>query len=865
MSSISLIRQYFAMMLRGTWLLLVLLTLATCSRSSSVVLNISGVTEDVQSLRVRVFSENQAGRPQILDRNTTKVVVDIPESAQGPLTVVVTGRGVSICNISRSEKQVDLSVSRLSYPVLDLALTPLPGPKESTCTLGIYLDSLGTSAKVSETGNNCSEQSPRDCDVDFNRGNAASVTGFAGIGSYLTFTGSRLCAQECKIIIDQGTELSGNISPYIKNRSGWTWYNPLPQGASLNSVWGSGPENIWAGGQGGLLMYWNGKRWFPYWSPAGEDITSITGFGTSSVWATDKTGNILRSNGTCPTPDTCWTIEKRTSPLTAIAAVSDKDVWATGQSGEIVHFDGSTWSTWPQTGLSCATGWTPRAIWADANAVIIVGNAGKIARITSTAATCISTASSPPTGNFVSIWGNGKDRDWVLSDKGEIYELRIDKVMKVQGPLNGQWASIWGISDNEVYAVGVQITNYSSGDYRFDPYINKWNGVIWSSSSWNIGYPVKSLWGDGSVGVWGVGDFGQIVTFDGRRWGQFTNGLMVPASTTQTGAMEARLQSAWGSGSDNMWFVGDQGTIMHWNGSSLTKPVQPEVPVARLRSVHGSAPDNVWVVGHPDPAVGSGGLSTLFKMDGERARNTSKLSTVGTLAGGYYSSVYAQSQTAVWAVGNSPTAPPYGFICKWDGQLWNCSTSAPNVPNMTIDSCIRDIYSVSVVPDGRVLYSIYANNATVTPPQQPPCSTLTTPQKQVVLQNPPSVDLKVFSNRNATALSPDPTEFVRDIFQVGAGEGYLVGDNGYIGHYSSSTITKETVPLNPNQFLTGVWASGASDVWAVGSSDTIFHKKATGWEAAPTGAFSYVQDIWGASARDLWIVGAAGMILRYQQ
>lgn len=846
--------HFFAKIIRDTWLIAVLLVLATCSRSSSVVINISGITDDVQSLRVRVFFGNQAGRPQVLDRTTTKVVFDVPESAQGAVAVVVTGRGASTCNISRAEQQVDLSVSRLSYPVLDLALTPLPGPKESTCTLGIYLDSLGTSAKVSETGNNCSEQSPRDCDVDFNRGNAASVTGFAGIGNYLTFTGTRLCAQECKIIIDQGTELSGNISTYIKNRSGWTWYNPLPQGASLNAVWGSGPENIWAGGQGGLLMYWNGKRWFPYWSPAGEDITSITGFGTSSAWATDKIGNILRSNGTCPTPDTCWTIEKRTSPLTAIAAVSDKDVWATGQSGEILHSDGSTWSTWPQTGLSCATGWTPRAIWADANAVIIVGNAGKIARITSTAATCISTASSPPTGNLVSIWGNGKDRDWVLSDKGEIYELRIDKVMKVQGPLNGQWTSIFGVSDNEVYAVGVQVTKLPSGDNLLDPYINKWNGVTWSSSSWNIGYPVKSLWGDGSNGIWGVGDFGQMVTYDGRRWSQFTYGLIEPAYVTPTGLIEVRLQSVWGSGSDNMWFVGDLGTIFHWNGSSLTKPLQPEVPTVRLRSVHGSDRDNVWVVGHPD-SRSSGSPSSLFKMDGERARNTNQMSATSTLGGGYYSSVYAQSKTSVLAVGIAPTDPSYGLICKWDGQRWGCSTSDLS------DRCIRDIYSVSVVPDGRVLYSIYASNATA---MSPPCPMMA--KKQVVLQNTSSPGLNTyFPNPNATALSPDPTEFVRDIFQVGAGEGYLVGDNGYIGHYSSSTITKETVPLNPNQFLTGVWATGASDVWAVGSSDTIFHKKSTGWESVPTGAFSYVQDIWGASARDLWIVGAAGMILRYQQ
>ena len=72
-----------ASMLRGVFALVCLWNLATCSKSSSVVISISGVSDDVQSLRVRAFTSTQAGHPQILERNTTKLVIDLPDNAEG--------------------------------------------------------------------------------------------------------------------------------------------------------------------------------------------------------------------------------------------------------------------------------------------------------------------------------------------------------------------------------------------------------------------------------------------------------------------------------------------------------------------------------------------------------------------------------------------------------------------------------------------------------------------------------------------------------------------------------------------------------------------------------------------------------------
>ena len=37
--------------------------------------------------------------------------------------------------------------------------------------------------------------------------------------------------------------------------AGWTWANPLPQGFHLRSVWGSGPADIRAVGEGGTILH----------------------------------------------------------------------------------------------------------------------------------------------------------------------------------------------------------------------------------------------------------------------------------------------------------------------------------------------------------------------------------------------------------------------------------------------------------------------------------------------------------------------------------------------------------------------------------------------------------------------------------
>src|SRR5437773_417262 len=75
-----------------------------------------------------------------------------------------------------------------------------------------------------------------------------------------------------------------------------------------------------------------------------------------------------------------------------------------------------------------------------------------------------------------------------------------------------------------------------------------------------------------------------------------------------------------------------------------------------------------------------------------------------------------------------------------------------------------------------------------------------------------------------------------------------------------SSVSSGTIPLG---YLSGVWCTSASDVWAVGYfyngvnySGSIFHYNGTSWSRIMgTISIPALNSIWGTSASDVWAVG----------
>lgn len=127
-----------------------------------------------------------------------------------------------------------------------------------------------------------------------------------------------------------GTSTAGVLVRFDGSR-GWT---PWPKrfGKQLAAVWGSGPRDVWAGGDEGLLIHFDGTEWSEVTSPVTSDIQALAGSGASDVWMTAFGGSAHRWDGTRwrPVPtDTRHTLSGLVN--------SGGQVIAVGESGTVLR------------------------------------------------------------------------------------------------------------------------------------------------------------------------------------------------------------------------------------------------------------------------------------------------------------------------------------------------------------------------------------------------------------------------------------------------------------------------------------------------------------------------------------------------
>lgn len=151
---------------------------------------------------------------------------------------------------------------------------------------------------------------------------------------------------------------------------------------------------------------------------------------------------------------------------------------------------------------------------------------------------------------------------------------------------------------------------------------------------------VSALWGQDSNNIWVVGESGTI-----NKW----NGA---ASVPQTSGTTANFRAVWGLNANNVWAAGFSGTIVKWDGTSWSP--QTSGVTSALRGFWGTDVNNVW-------AVGDNGV--IRKWNGT-AWGAQTSNTMQQLVG-----VWGADASNIWAVGAA------GTIVKWDGSAWTSQTS----------------------------------------------------------------------------------------------------------------------------------------------------------------------------------------------
>lgn len=256
--------------------------------------------------------------------------------------------------------------------------------------------------------------------------------------------------------------------------AGWCFEAPPLLNLSLNAVWGSAADNVYAVGRNGLVLRFDGSAWrevseakvttnnlLAIWGTAKDDIWSVGAFGTIvhfdgtrwSVVASPDTLDTLRGvwaaardnvfavgdRGTVTHYDGVqWRAAQQTpNRLNAVWGRNRDDVWAVGEAGTVLHYDGKAWSTIPQSGVLTLTG----VHGASSGALFVVAGGGST----------------------------------VLHYESNTFKARSSGV-------TARLNSVWAVDERQAYAVGAGGT------------IVAWDGTSWTQQASGTTSRLTAIW-----------------------------------------------------------------------------------------------------------------------------------------------------------------------------------------------------------------------------------------------------------------------------------------------------------------------------------------------------------------------------------
>jgi hypothetical protein len=598
---------------------------------------------------------------------------------------------------------------------------------------------------------------------------------------------------------------------FCSQEGGVCWRNPAPQGATLTSAWGT-CSNVWAVGQGGTIMHWDGARWSLVPSGTIADFEAVGGSGPRDVWIVGGASTALHSvdNGATWTP-TAVPGGAGQRALRGVWAVSPADAWIYGtdtappgvSTGVVfMHWDGSKWSDVPLPMVNGAALDSIMAVWASSPQDLWVGvNAGAGSSVGADKPVLHWNGSSWNTyelgtsdagiGNPgpSTLWGSSPDDVWAGAFDGA-YHFTGGSWTTVPGlPAGMEVVGVWGTASDDVWFLLSGVISGAGTEALYH-----WNGTALSQA-----HVTLDQYFNNALAGWSPSrNEAFIVGFDGL----LLHGLSGNWESVRSGWQEAVFAIYALEGGD-VW-IGGVGidlkpTLRRWDGSAF-HPVNslPSTCTSSTGSpFNPTKVSGIWGDGRsPSQGIWVVGGQCAFDFD-PNSLNWSSTFVPLSSGGHSVSAVWGMAQNDVWAVGDGPS------IAHWDGTAW----SAQPIPLTLPDA------------GGGSLPSFVAINGSAT----------------------------------------------NDVWAVG---GDMMG-NGLALHWNGTSWTSASIG-GAVENLTGVVSHGPTDAWAVGNQ--LWHWDGTAWSASalpssPGAVQNYggPPALWSSAADatgDLWLVSPSGLFER---
>ena len=341
----------------------------------------------------------------------------------------------------------------------------------------------------------------------------------------------------------------------------------------------------------------------------------------------------------------------------------------------------------------------------------------------------------------------------------------------------------------------------------------------WARQPRLTGENLRGIWGNNASDIYAVGWDGAIVHFDGTRWqADLVDEMGKPL-------LDNRLFTIWGRSSDGYVYVGGQGGLILRRRAG--DPLSSWTTHAEL--AQGSDVNGIWGLPNSSRLIAVGDAGRIWTFDG----TTWSVTHSGNLPVLDPSHNPAVDLHAVWGTSfNNVYAVGDDFsIFHFNGTVWSVLSSIGPTTNDSDDdwnaiwgSGSSDIYVVG--DQARV--SHFADGQWV----------------PVVL---PSVvdDLRLHG-----------------IWGSGPGHVFISGDDGMTLHYDGNhwVALRATQP----EHLYGFWGSSAENVYTIGNSGLLAHHSGMAWATTGFITAGEVHDVWGRNPTDIYAVGDRGQVLRYQ-
>lgn len=265
---------------------------------------------------------------------------------------------------------------------------------------------------------------------------------------------------------------------------GWRFTSTLPQANTFHGAWAAGPNDLFIGGEGGVIMRWNGQTWNPMVTPTQKTILDMHGLSANDVWAVggDSYGEqpgdlslILRFNGTTWTEITPPNFNGQTYALSSVHAIAANDVWAIPEIGITpIHYNGVRWEfvEVPWSVSSQLEGSLKGVGAVSANDVFFFGSHGQIVHKAGSQWTLEQKIES---GSFSAnllqaIWAPALDQVYIGGNWGQVYRRNANGTWTDLGLAGGVSPSynvehIWGRSPTEIYLLAGDLIRRFDGTH----------------------------------------------------------------------------------------------------------------------------------------------------------------------------------------------------------------------------------------------------------------------------------------------------------------------------------------------------------------------------------------------------------------